>query len=179
MSANELKTLSSRHLRIMDYLIAGWKLVDIAKTMGCTTQNLQDVKRARIFQDELAQRRAILNSHVDQELAKTVSDQEYVNERLLAGTRAAVDKLIGFVDGSEACSNAIARQSASDILDRGGFPKLTKTENTQNTIFVLDQDDLERMEKTIEMDVHEVPETKEKSVTETVIDVDFEPKPSD
>jgi len=170
----ELQTLSPRHLRIMDYLIAGWKLVDIAKAVKCTTQNLQDIKRSRIFQDELAQKRAILDSQVNDNLAKSVSDQEYVNERLMKGARNAVDKLCGFVDGSDECSPSIARQSASDILDRAGYPKLTKTENTQNTIFVMDQDDLARIEKTIELDVEQESKIIVKSEALTVTDAAFE-----
>lgn len=171
--AYELQTLSNRHLRIMDYLIAGWKLTSIAKAMKCTTQNLQDIKNSRIFVDELAQKRAILDQQVNQALANTVSDQEYVNERLSKGTRDAVDRLCGFVEDGHSCSDAIARQSASDILDRGGFPKLTKTENTQSTIFVLDNDDLDRLQATIEMDVEQEREIIVKS--ETAIDVEFEP----
>lgn len=172
MPPYQLQTLSPRHLRIMDYLIAGWKLIDIAKAMKCTTQNIQDVKRSTLFQDELAQKRAILDSQVQDSLARTVSDSEYVNETLQKGARDAVNKLVGFVTGDDECSPSIARQSASDILDRAGFPKMTKTENTQNTIFVLDQDDLDRMEQTIAMDIDPVVETKIKS--ETVIDGNFE-----
>lgn len=174
--AYELQTLSLRHIRIMDYLIAGWKLTSIAKAMNCTTQNIQDIKRSRIFVDELAQKRAILDSQVNQSLANTVSDQEYVNEALAKGTRLAVDKLLSFVDEDRTCSDAIARQSASDILDRGGFPKLTKTENSNATIFVLDNDDLDRLKSTIEMDIEQEQEIIVKS--ETAIDVEFEPDSS-
>ena len=169
----ELQTLSSRHFRIMDYLLAGWKLVDIAKAMKCTTQNLQDIKKSRIFQDELAQKRAILDAQVQDSLAKSVSDQEYVNERLMKGAKNAVDKLVGFVDGTDECSPSIARQSASDILDRAGYPKLTKTENTQNTIFVLDQEDLARIERTIQLEMAQDSKINLKSET-TVQDVEFE-----
>lgn len=177
MSSNELQTLSSRHFRIMDHLLAGWKLVDIAKTMGCTTQNIQDIKGSRIFQDELAIKRSILDGQVSDGLAKSVSNVEYVNQALADGSRKAVDKLMGFISGDELCSPAIARQSASDILDRAGHARLTKTENTNNTIFVLDQDDLERIEKTINLDVEQDSKTVEKS--ETVIDADFEPDTKD
>jgi hypothetical protein len=163
----------------MDYLLAGWKLVDIASTMKCTTQNLQDLKKSRIFQDELAQRRAILTANVEQTLSVACSDQEYVNQRLMEGTRKAVDKLLEFVGDDSGCSNAVARQAASDLLDRGGFPKLTKTENTQNTIFVMDTEDLERIKKTMELDSELEIESEEKSATETVIDVDFEPVQAD
>lgn len=151
-NTNELQTLSPRHNRMMDYILAGWTLVDIAKTMNCSPQNISDTKKQRIFQDELAQRRAILNLQVSDSLSKEVSNTEYVNEELAKGARAAVDKLCSFVDGSTDCSNAIAMRSASDILDRAGFGKMSKVENTQNTIFVLDQDDLARIEKTIELD---------------------------
>ena len=174
MSQNELQTLSPRHLRIMDYMIAGWKLVDIAKAMQCTTQNLQDVKRSRLFQDELAQKRAILDSQVQDNLAKSVSDQEYVNEKIAKGTRDAVDRLCAMVEPSHECSDAIARQAADSLLDRGGFPKLTKTENTQNTIFVLDADDLARIEHTVELDVEQETKIIENSVTKTVIDKPLE-----
>jgi hypothetical protein len=157
---------------MMDYLLAGWKLVDIAKQMQCTPQNITDTKKQRIFQDELAQRRAIQDSQVSQDLSKSVASAEYVNERLSNGAKAAVDKLCGFVDGSEECSAAISRQSASDILDRAGYPKMTKTENTQNTIFVMDQDDLTRIEETLAMDVSQ--ESKMLVKSETVQDVQFE-----
>ena len=172
MNAAPLQSLSSRHLRIMDYLIAGWKIVDIAKALKCTPQNITDTKKQRIFQDELAQRRAILDNQVQDSLAKSVSNAEYVNEALADGARAAVDKLCGFVSGAEECSPSIARQSASDILDRAGFPKVTKTENTQNTIFVLDADDMARIEKTVEMTIDQESEILVKS--ETVTDAEFE-----
>lgn len=148
----ELKCLSPRHLRMMDYILGGWSLVDIAAQMKCSPQNISDTKKQRIFQDELAQRRAILDLQVTDSLSKEVSNTEYVNEELSKGAKNAVDKLCGFVDGSTECSNAIALRSASEILDRAGFGKMSKVENTQNTIFVLDQDDLARIEKTIELD---------------------------
>jgi hypothetical protein len=157
---------------MMDYLLAGWKIVDIAKTMGCTPQNITDTKKQRIFQDELAQRRAIQDSQVSQDLSKSVSNAEYINEKLSNGARAAVEKLCGFVDGSEDCSAAIARQSASDILDRAGYPKMTKTENTQNNIFVLDQDDFTRIEETMKMEL--VQESKILVKSETVQTAAFE-----
>lgn len=159
----------------MDYLLAGWRIVDIASTMGCSPQNITDTKKQRIFQDELAQKRAILDDKVQEGLSKSVSNAEYVNQSLSDGAKKAVDKLCGFVDGSEECSSAVARQSASDILDRAGYPKMTKTENTQNTIFVLDATDLERIEKTIELDVEvKSPEIKSETEVETVIDGSFE-----
>jgi hypothetical protein len=157
---------------MMDYLLAGWKIVDIAKAMQCTPQNITDTKKQRLFQDELAQRRAILDAQVDDSLAKSVSSAEYVNERLSAGAKAAVDKLCGFVSDDATCSDAISRQSASDILDRAGYPKMTKTENTQNTIFVMDQDDLARIEETLAMDVSQ--ESKILVKSETVQDATFE-----
>jgi hypothetical protein len=156
----------------MDYLIAGWKLVDIAKAMKCTTASLQSIKTSPVFQDELAQRRAILNDSVSTTLSNNLSVQEHVNAQLADGCKKAVDKLISFIDGSEDCSPGVARASASDLLDRGGFPKLTKTENTQNTIFVLDQDDLARIEKTIALDIEQDSEILVKS--ETVTEAHFE-----
>jgi hypothetical protein len=156
----------------MDYLIAGWKLVDIAGAMKCTTAALQAIKSSPIFQDEIAQRRAILNDSVTSTLSETISVQEHVNAQLAEGCKLAVDKLLQFVGPDADCSNAIARQSASDLLDRGGFPKLTKTENTQNTIFVLDQDDLARIENTISLDIEQESEILVKS--ETVTEASFE-----
>ena len=34
MAIQELQTLSSHHYRIMDYMLAGWKLTEIAKAMN-------------------------------------------------------------------------------------------------------------------------------------------------
>jgi len=146
----------------MDYIIAGWKLVDIAKALKCTPQNIHDIKSSTIFQDTLAQRRAILDDSLSNKLSSQVSDSlsdsESINKTLKEGARAAVEKLCGFVDGSIDCSPSITRQSASDILDRAGYPKLTKMETTGNTIFVLDKEDLQRIEKTIELDLEPLTE---------------------
>lgn len=171
MEEQQLTSLSPRHLRMMDYILAGWQYTEIAKVMNCTTQNIYITKKQRIFQDELAQRRAILDDKVQDGLSNSVSNSEYINKTLSDGARKAAEKLCSFVDGTEECSPSIARQSASDILDRAGYPKVTKTENTQNTIFVLDADDLARIEKTIELDI-EVESTEIKSETESEIVTD-------
>ena len=173
MSKLQIQSLSSRHYRIMDFVIAGWKNIDIASKLNITPQNVLDVKKSILFQDELAQRRTILDSQISRQLSTDISDQEYVNAELSKATRLAVDKLVGFIEPDAECSNAIARQAASDLLDRGGFPKLTKTEQTTNAIFVLNQDDLERIEKTILIDVEQEKKIVEKSETK-VIDSSFD-----
>ena len=156
----------------MDFILAGWKTVDIATKLNISPQNITDVKKSVIFQDELAMRRSVLDGHVSSQLTTDLSDQEYVSKQLSEGTRLAVDKLLGFVQPDATCSNGVSRQAASDLLDRGGHPKVTKTDNQQNTIFVLNEQDLTRIKETIELDVTSENKIIEKS--ETVIDANFE-----
>ena len=175
MSAiSKVKVLSALHYRIMDFVLAGWKYVDIAKKVGISSQQIYNIRSMITFQDTLAQRRAVLDEKISDNLTDDLSDQEYVSKKLQKGTRAAVDKLCSLVDAS---TDSIARAAADSLLDRGGFPKLTKTENTTGTIFVLNQEDLQRLEDTIEMDADEDPSKLVKSEqVEPVIDAEFTEK---
>ena len=172
MSSNftqNLKTLSPAHYRIMDFILAGWKLTEISKKLNISTNQIQNVKGSIVFQDEIALRRSILDDSINQHLNSELSNQEYVNNRLAEGAKAAVDKLCGLVSGP---SDSIARASASDILDRAGFPKATKTENTNNSIFVMDKDDISRIEESIRLDAEPERELLVKSVSSVTKDDD-------
>jgi hypothetical protein len=146
----------------MDYLIAGISNVQISKELSMTPQQVSNVRRSTVFQDQLAQRRAILTDKIDSQTTQnTVDINEIVNAKLKNEAIAAVEKLCDLRDNSEV--DSVARASASDLLDRGGFPKLQKIENSGSSVFVIDKSDLSRIEKALYDDR---PETIEAELVE-------------
>jgi hypothetical protein len=142
----------------MDYLIAGMSNIRIAELLDMTKEAVSGIRRSPVFQDELAQRRAILTNSIDQAtVVSTVDITKMVNDKLKSESIAAVEKLCDLRDTSEV--DSVARASASDILDRAGFGKLTKVENTNTGVFVIDKSDLARIEAAIHNDRPETNKT--------------------
>ena len=100
------------------------------------------IVRSPIFQHELARRRAEQNDRVDRlEARRRVSAREVLDE---ASVQAAQKQV--FLLDSE--NENLAQRSAMDILDRTGYPKISRSEGRHVVgDIVLTREDLERIQE--------------------------------
>ena len=86
---------------------------------------------------------------VEEDILRTKND---VLTEIKNATMQAVGRLIELVDDDNV---AVARQAANDILDRGGYPKVSRQENQNESTLVVDSEQaalLETALKEIESD---------------------------
>ena len=80
---------------------------------------------------------------MEEQIIKTQDD---VNEEIKKATLAAARRLSALVDDD---NPAVARQAANDILDRGGYPKVSRQENQNESTLVVDNEQAELLALTL------------------------------
>ena len=142
-----LKTLNNRHHAILQACLEGLTNKSICEKFSMKPAQVSVIVNSPNFQHELALRRdKVIEKHTD----NVASIQEETASILRQSTKRAAQKLVDLV-GSE--NEATARQSANDLLDRAGFPKVQKQEQkNMSAVVVLDADDLTRLRETLYMD---------------------------
>lgn len=115
-----IQHLSARHYRILDYVLVGLPNSKIAEKLNISSRLVRLVVRSPTFQHELAIRRQKVDGLVDIKVANDIDETAKALKD--AGLKAA-QKLIGCLDSGD---ENIQLKSATDILDRTGYPKATK-----------------------------------------------------
>ena len=133
-SHSVIQRLLPRHLKIMDLHLEGITYDDIASRVGLKKRQVANIINSPVFQSSLSLRRSKIEDSVNEEIIKT---NESVLDVLKENTLAAVDKLVDLMSSE---NDSVARQSANDILDRGGFPKVSRQENDTSTTLILEDD---------------------------------------
>jgi Spy/CpxP family protein refolding chaperone len=134
----------------MDCFIAGWTNNQVAEKFNMKPTQVSIILHSPNFQHEMALRRARNQQTVDQAIVETTTQRQKVDEIIKNGTIKAAEKMCSLVDSED---ESIARQSASDLLDRGGFPKTTKQESkTMAAVMVLDEKMVKRIEESVLLD---------------------------
>ena len=115
-----IENLNSRHFKIIEYWLEGLKASQIAKKLNMADTQVRHILNSPQFQHELAIRKASYDCVVNNRIAKVEED---VSETLKSAAIQAADTIIGCMDSED---ENIKLRSASDILDRTGFPKVTR-----------------------------------------------------
>ena len=142
----ELQSLNPRHFKIIDLCLAGLSQKAIATELDMSPGSISIITKSPQFQHELALRRASLNNKIDNTIAASVTDASDVLKR---HSVFAAQKLVQLVSSED---ESIARMSASDILDRAGCPKVTKSSQSNvSTVVVLNAEDVQRLSETLSL----------------------------
>jgi len=141
-----IQRLNARHFKIIDYCLAGKTHVEIAGILQMTARSVGLVVNSSSFQHELALRREVLNEKIDD---KILSDIDAVQENLNQAVLSAAKKLIGLMDSGE---EGIALRAASTVLDRGGYPAVTKTIGSVTGTIGIDKKAAKLIRESLKMD---------------------------
>ena len=138
--------LNDRHKQIIDYCLAGFKQADIARQLNMSAGQVNLIVNAPNFQHELAIRREVLQ---DVKVDKLANREDPVLSQLKQGALAAASRLVlGMNDESP----TVAIKSATEILDRVGFGKVTKIDaNIKAATVVLKTEEARALMDTLAM----------------------------
>lgn len=143
----QIEQINSRHERILDLIIAGNSQAAVASLLGLTPSHVSVIINSPCFQHELSLRRARLQQTIDSQIVDQTFSIKQAEETLKAGAFDAATKLLSLVNSD---NESIARQSATDILDRVGLPKAQKIDSTSRLLSInLSPDDLDRITSTL------------------------------
>ncbi len=139
---HQIKRLKPKHLRILELLLIGKSQKEIALELSLSEYGISLIVNSPVFQNELARRRAEQNEKADlAETTRRLTAREILDKSANEAANVQI-RLLG------SANEAIKQRSAMDILDRTGYPKVTKTENQSKSIFLnLTQKDLDRIQK--------------------------------
>lgn len=131
-SYSVVQRLLPRHHRIIDLHLQGLSAKDIAQETGLKKRQVLNIINSPVFQSQLSLRRSKIEDQVEETILKAQDD---VLETLKKNTLSAVNRLVE-ISGSD--NEAVARQAANDILDRGGYPKTSRQENDVSQTLILE-----------------------------------------
>ena len=137
--------LNPRHHKMLEFVLRGWTNKQIADHLDMSPQNVSLVTRSPSFQHEVSLRRVKLDDMSNQSI---VSADQDVTNAIREGAKAAVDRILS---GIHSADENIAIRASTEILDRGGFPKVSKIESKSLSV-VMTTDDLVRLKEAMEMD---------------------------
>ena len=142
---SSIQQLNPRHYKILEFYLRGWTNKQIADNLNITPCNVSVVTRGQSFQHEVAMRRAQLEDMSNQSIVS--SDQE-VTDAIREGTKSAVDRILGCIHSKD---ENVAIRASTEILDRGGFPKVSKIESKSLSV-VMNAEDLVKLKEAMAMD---------------------------
>ena len=150
MSYNrDIIKMTPRHYKILDYAIAGLKPSQIASKLGMTASVIGTIINSPSFQHQFSIRRTL------EEENQTTRNTDIIDETvqlLQSNTKAAAQKLI---DGLSATDEKIVIKSATEILDRGGYPKEQKVSSDADnrTQIIINTAQLSTIRESLNMDM--------------------------
>ena len=144
-----LQKLLPRHYKVIDLCLDGiLSIKDIAAELNMTTAAIRNIRNSPTFQHELSLRKKVRDDMHDELAVRTVIDA--TDDLIKNNTEAAAEVIVGLLTCTD---KAVALKGATEILDRGGYPRAAKLEQDVKTaVVVLDRDDVRRIERTRELD---------------------------
>lgn len=142
----QISKLTERHRQIMDLDLRGVSLTAIAQQLGMTRVMVSLITNSGPYQHEISIRRAGLNAMNAEHIVRTADEvAAAIHDKTLAAA-----KRLGCIVDSDDAKDADRIRAAEAILDRGGYPRVTKTEDKSIRINI-DSADLARLTETLEM----------------------------
>ena len=142
---SSIQQLNPRHYKILEFYLRGWTNKQIADNLNITQCNVSVVTRGQSFQHEVTMRREKLEELSNQSIVS--SDQE-VTDAIREGTKSAVDRILGCIHSED---ENVAIRASTEILDRGGFPKVSKIESKSLSV-VMNAEDLVKLKEAMALD---------------------------
>lgn len=135
--------LLPRHYTIQDLHLSGLNYREIALKLSMSLRQVANVINSPQFQHELALRRSHIQDSVDEGLLQA---QDEVQTIIKKATTDAANRLSSLLTSE---NEAVSRQAANDILDRGGYPKVSRTDTTTKQSITLDSEAAAQIEKVL------------------------------
>ena len=148
----DLQKLLPRHYSIIDHFLDGELTIkEIARKMKMTPVGIRNIRNSPTFQHELALRRKQRDNMYDElKVRDKTSDEDKTSEIIHNHTEQAAQRIADLLSDED---KTISLKSAAELLDRGGYPKAAKLEQTSKVaVVVLDPSDLNRIERTLDLD---------------------------
>ncbi len=140
-----IQQLNARHYKIIECVLNGWTNKQIASHLDMAPNAISVIINSPSFQHEVSLRRATIDGMRNQRLVE--SDQD-VTDAIKEGTRAAITKLVQSIESAD---ENVAIRASVEVLDRGGFPRVSKIES-KNLSVIMDADMLKVLQETIKLD---------------------------
>lgn len=140
-----IQQLNPRHYKILEYCLCGMTNTQIATQLGMTQPGVSVITNSPNFQHELATRRSRLNAMTDERLVSVTDD---IASTIRDGARAAITKVLGSINSD---NERIALSASQDILDRAGFPRVSRVESKAISI-VINAKDAALIAESLELD---------------------------
>lgn len=143
---SQLVTLLPRHYRILDLFIEGKSIAQVAMIVEMSARQIGMIRQSPLFQTEYSRRRKAIEDKHDGAVVIAVLN---AGDRLSEASNNAADVLVnGLLD----CDIQVKLRSAESILDRTGYGKQTKTENSNISLVAnLSVTQIDNLESTLKM----------------------------
>lgn len=122
MSVDVIRSLTARHHDILERTLNGQPASEIALDLGMATAYLSQIVHSPTFMHELSLRRSRRESSIDDHHAQIQAEAQNI---IRQKTLDAAKRLGMIVDNG---NDAVAIRAAEAILDRGGLPRVQRTE---------------------------------------------------
>ena len=119
-----IQKLKESHMNMVTLMLEGLSDIEIGDATGYTPVQVRNVKNSPIFQHELAVRREELDKGTITKIQDNLSDASKI---LADNASRAAETQVDLLDSE---NEAIQQRAAQDILDRAGFPKVTKVQES-------------------------------------------------
>ena len=154
----QIQLMTPRHFKILDYVLEGLTTSTIAKNLNMSYSQVQIVIRSQLFQHQLSIRRHQYEEKQAENAANAIDD---VKEALQQSALSAANKLILGIDS---INENIALKSATEILDRTGYPKEQKMSGSEtNTQIIINAADFSILNESLKLDAPVPPIIESKS----------------
>ena len=142
-----IEKLTPRHYKILDYCIAGYTQQQISSALGMQHRQVGVIINSPSFQHQFALRRKQTELIQDTNNASAIDE---VKQSLQLSAKAAADKLIS---GISSFDEKIALKSATEILDRTGYPKEQKVSGDDSKLQItINSVDFKALKEALQLD---------------------------
>jgi len=145
-NSNHIETLNPRHFRILDLCLQGKTAKQTSDILQMSYNQVMNIMHSPNFQHELSLRRVKIEDKMDTNIADA---KDTVNDVL---KQAALNAANNLINGLNSKDDSIVFRSATDILDRTGYPKVTKNLGGTVAAIVISKDDAERIAESMDLD---------------------------
>ena len=143
----QIQLMTPRHFKILDLVLDGAKPSIIAKKLSMSYSQASIIIRSQLFQHQLAIRRS---QYEEKQADRAAIAVDEVKEALQKSAISAANKLIFGIDSD---NETIALKSATEILDRTGYPKEQKmTGSETNTQIIINATDFSVLKESLILD---------------------------
>lgn len=146
------RNLNTRHLKMVDMKLRGVAVAEIASNLGMSVAQVSIICNSASFQHELSTRQqkveVITNDKIAEAKADAVLAMDEVQSSIKRGTIEAVKRVVGLISSED---DSLALKASTEILDRGGYPRVQRNDN-RSVVVSISSVDAKILQETLLMD---------------------------